>query len=88
MKRVNFYLVVLMIISSMTVFGQKYGKSSKGIKVNKTNHGSTKIKRNRKPVIPTGQYFWIQSVNNVGRTSEGCWDIPGKPRYLKKGMKK
>ena len=28
MKRVNFYLVVVMLISSMTVFGQKYGKSA------------------------------------------------------------
>jgi len=30
--------------------------------------------------VPENQYFYIQSVNNVGVSWEGYWDIPGHPK--------
>lgn len=35
--------------------------------------------------IPDNKYFWIQSVQEAGKTPNGCWDVPGHPAGIKEG---
>ncbi|MDP1994151.1 MAG: hypothetical protein Q8K40_02785, partial [Ignavibacteria bacterium] len=37
--------------------------------------------------IPEDQWFWIQSAQEVGKTTNGCWDVPGYPKTIKEGEK-
>ena len=37
--------------------------------------------------IPEDQWFWIQSAKEVGKTTNGCWDVPGYPKTIKEGEK-
>ncbi|MDY0349500.1 MAG: RICIN domain-containing protein [Tenuifilaceae bacterium] len=37
-------------------------------------------------VMPTGKRFIIQSAMNYGRNPGGCWDIPGSPGAIGKGL--
>jgi len=40
----------------------------------------------RSSVMPTGRKFVIQSAMNYGRDNGACWDIPGSPTLISKGL--
>lgn len=44
------------------------------------------VKTDEFSLVETEKGFWIQSSMNYGKNIGGCWDIPGHPDRIEKGM--